>query len=244
MSLPVIISYANFGYLDFAENLLKNISLIIKNHKFVFYCLDNEIYEKLLKYKSNLIDLVNYGSNLSKQFENYGSAEYNKITHTKVNILKDALNKYDYIHFVDADIVFCKEPTIDYYEKYLEYDIVFQRDAPPPNEPFHQWTCTGNMTLKNTSNTIGLLDLISTHQNKNINDQECLREIFINENITDIRKYTSAKLYEYPMEEYTCGYCVKHNLVNFENIMVFHANHVIGKVEKINLLKMINKWYC
>jgi len=45
------------------------------------------------------------------------------------------------------------------------------------------------------------------------------------------------------MEEFSCGYLVKNNMVNTDDIIVFHANHVIGKNEKIDLLKKINKWY-
>ena len=46
---------------------------------------------------------------------------YNFITHTKMNILKNALEKFNFIHFIDCDVVCIKEPTIEHYKKYKEY---------------------------------------------------------------------------------------------------------------------------
>jgi hypothetical protein len=246
MSLPVVISFSNYGYLDFTINFLKNVKSTLTRQKTVFYCLDSEIEQALQEFKSDLIILVKWDTTLSKQFESYHSSGFNKIMHTKTSIILDALDKYQFIHFVDADVVFCKEPTIDYYEKYRDYDVVYQNDAPPPNKPFHSWTCAGNFTLRNNENTKDLLNKIVSYEQKypNMNDQGCQAQLFKDNGCEfDIRNYPFTKLYEFPMEEFSCGYLVKNNMIKTENIIVFHANHVIGKNEKIDLLKKINKWY-
>jgi len=253
MNFPVIISYSNNGYYDFAKNMLINLNNLIKFHKVHFYCLDNEIYEKLQKLQLPNIDvtfeLITH-INVSKNFERYGSDNYNQITHTKMNILRNALSKYDFIHFIDCDVVCIKEPLADHYDKYKNYDIVFQHDAGMHSANklhaptlHHIWACTGNTTFRNTSGTHALLDKISEYQNKyNQNDQECLYKYFKDINLDDIRNYTPTKMFTYEIEEYTNGYWLNNDIGTLKNTYFFHANHVSGINPKIDLLKKANQW--
>ena len=243
--LPVVISFANFGYLDFVINLIKNVQDVLKNHRFVMYCMNRELFDAVQSYSSDRIEIVLYECNVSKNFGNYGTYSFNEMMRVKIEVISEAVAKYGFVHFIDGDVVFCKEPTEDYYSAYADYDIVYQRDAPPPNEPYHEWTCLGNCVLRNTTRTIQLLNTIRLYQGRfpDMNDQECQREIFRDMKVTDIRTFPGVKLTEFPMEEFTCGYCITHSLVDPEGIMVFHANHVNGKAAKIDLLKRVGKWY-
>jgi len=212
----------------------------------VFYCLDKALHTALQPFVTERIELVLYDDEVvTTEFTHYGnSQEFLKMMKRKLLILHDALAKYEFIHFVDGDVVFCIEPTEDYYETYKDYDIVYQRDAPPPNQPFHEWTCTGNFVLRKNERTVRFLNLIQSYQEKRpMNEQECQREIFRDSNVSDIRNYLHAKLTEFPMEEFSCGACVRDGLVKQETIMVFHANHVTGNDAKQGLLKRIGKWY-
>jgi len=99
MEFPTIISYSNSGYSDFAKIMLFNLNNTIKSHKIHFYCLDQEMFVELTSWIPQLtnititFELVNI-SNISKNFEQYGSQSYNTITHTKMNILKNALRTF------------------------------------------------------------------------------------------------------------------------------------------------------
>lgn len=248
MVLPTIVCFSNIGYKNFADNFLMNIIDKIHNHKVIYYCLDDEIYNYLApKYKKDNLTIEKFHNNTEHlhQFEDYGSSNFVKLTHTKLELIKSALQKYNFIHVVDADVVFVQELTESYYDKYLEYDIVYQRDAPPPNEPYHEWVCTGNWVLRNTKNTLNFLDKIIEFKPRfiNFNDQEIQREVFRSENVKDIRNYPHAKLTEFPAEEFTCGYYVRENATDFKNILVFHANHVVGYEAKKQLLIKLGKWY-
>jgi len=246
MTLPVIVSYANYGYLQFSENLLRNAQDVLKNHTLVLYCLDRQLFDALQKYVSDSIQLVLYeNNNAGNGYYSYNSGGFSKLTHIKVNILSETIKKYGFVHFVDGDVVFCKEPTEEYYAKYSDYDIVYQRDAPPPNQPFHPWTCTGNLILRNTERTHAFLLALSEYQTNYpaINDQGCQMKLFEASRIVDIRTYPHARLTEFPDTEFTCGYYVRENLFDFGSIMVFHANHVTGADAKVGLLRKIGKWY-
>ena len=85
VKFPTIISYCNYGYSDFAEIMLFNLNNTIKSHKIHFYCLDQEMFDELTSWVHQLtnititFELVNI-SNISKNFEQYGSQSYNAIT--------------------------------------------------------------------------------------------------------------------------------------------------------------------
>lgn len=254
-AFPVIISYSNYGYLAFAKNMLLNLNKLLKFHKVYFYCLDEKIYHALKNLSLENLDItfsLVRDANLSSQLENYGSANYNKITHTKIYILRDALKKFNFIHFIDCDVVCIHEPNENHYAKYSPYDIIFQHDAgfysatkfhaPTLN---HIWACTGNTSLRNTKGTHYILDKIEEYQKlyPNKNDQECLYQYFQDKNISNLSDFKHAKLYTYPVQKYTNGYWFDHNIGDLKSTYFFHANHVVGLQNKINLLKKAYQWY-
>jgi hypothetical protein len=255
MNFPVLISYSNDGYYDFAKNMLLNLNSKIRFHKVHFFCLDTAIYEKLTAlFLPNLditFELYN-ATSVSATFESYGTKSYNTITHTKVNILYLSLQRYNFIHFIDCDVVCVNEPTLAHYEKYEKYDIVFQYDCGMYSADklhskniYHIWTCTGNTSLRSSEATYFLLDKISEYQIKhqNLNDQECLEKYFKDEGISDISEYTRVKLNVYDLKHYTNGYWLDNNIGSLEDTYFFHANHVIGKEAKMKLLKKAKLYY-
>lgn len=252
--LPTIITFGNFGYIDLSENLLLSILKVVPNYKVVFYCLDSQTYDYFIdKYRESTNFIFKLFINVENiiGFSSYGSLDFNKITYIKLNIVIDALREYNYIHYVDSDVVFLKEPTVEYYEYYSKCDIVFQKDSPhSPPDIFDIWACTGNFLLKNTEATITLLTKVKELNSSNLeaNDQECLRYIFLAEGISDLREYKHANLSMFPPQDFACGFYIKDPTpreyhVDPSNAMVFHANHVCGKDSKIALLKLMGAWY-
>ena len=253
MDFPVIISYSNIGYCNFAKNMLLSLDKTIKFHKIHFYCLDNETYDKLklLEFKNIAVTFeLLANNNLSKNFETYGTKNYNLITHTKMNILRIALVKYNFIHFIDCDVVCTKEPLLEHYKKYLNYDIVFQHDggmhtATKLHAPtlHHIWCCTGNTTFRNTPATHLILDKITEYQNKykDKNDQECLYKFFQDISLKDLRHFKPTKMYTYEINEYTNGYWLNNDIGTLKDTYFFHANHVNGASDKFKLLKKGNQ---
>lgn len=253
MNPPVLITYSNNGYAPFAINLLMSLVKNCTKHLLHFYCLDEEIYSTLTKnfghYEMFKFQLVN--GNVSKNFESYGTPNYNAITHTKLYLLRDALERYKFIHFIDCDIVCVNEPPLDFYESYAKYDIVFQYDTGtmyengPLHPLFNPWVCTGNTTLRDSEGTRYILDQIEKMQLSNGgNDQECLYKYFKEvSGLTDVRMEKKASLYVYPIELYTNGYMINNDRMTTKNTYFFHANHVSGGVEKVRLLKKIGQWY-
>jgi hypothetical protein len=187
---------------------------------------------------------------VAKTFQAYNTAEYMKLTHTKVNVLRYSLTKYPLIHFIDCDVICNIEPSPEFYAQYSDYDVVFQYDAGYQGDKktlgdlYGAWTCTGNMTLRNGPGTQKFLDILTSHQlhYPNKNDQECIYTYFTLTNIHDVRKTTEFKCTVYPYELFVNGFLIKNKLVDPTKGYFIHANHVNGSQAKIDILKSIGHW--
>lgn len=244
--LPVVISTANVGYIDFARNLLANVRHTLLMHRFIFYCMDQPLYDSLKGRATDRIEIRLFDTKCDTGFQNFDSAKFIDIDRAKIQIIRSALSEFGFIHFVDADVVFFKEPTEAYHADYIDYDIVYQRDmAPDRGSAYDPWTCVGNMTLRNTAPTRAFLDTLQEYETRHPekNDQECQRQMFRDAGVSDIRMYPHAKLTEFPMEHFTMGWAVSNQPDLLKDTMVFHANYVIGKDAKIDRLKRVGKWY-
>jgi len=161
-----------------------------------------------------------------------------------MRVLRAALTQHSFIHFIDCDVVCLKEPTARHYQLYKQYDVVFQYDWSFENNQatklFGYWQCTGNMSMRKSNGTMQLISKIEEYQRRTgKNDQECLGDILVNEKLSDdIRKCKLAKMFVYPPHEYANGSWIGDK----SSIYFFHANHVIGRHDKIELLKKVNAW--
>ena len=245
MDIPVLITYSNYGYIDFAKNLILSLAKVLKHHKLHFYCLDKQTYEELSKQSHDFLILELCECDVSSEFQNYETKEYKKIVHTKMSILRQAFQRYSFIHFIDCDVVCMKEPDESHYAKYSQFDVIFQYDwkfvGNAPIVHYGLWQCTGNMSMRKTEGTMYLISQIEEYQIRypERNDQECLAEIFLDAKIRDVRYYRKTRFSVYPVEEYTNGAWEGDR----SKIYFFHANHVIGKQAKIDLLKRFNQWF-
>ena len=249
---PVLVAYSNNGYVAFAINMLINFTKVIKRHKLHFYCLDEEIYGTLTKNFGShpLFTFQLVSTNVTKEFEAYGTQNYNAICHLKNYFIRDSLAKYKFIHFIDCDIVCINEPPEDFYESFKDYDIVYQYDTGtmyengPLHPLFNTWACAGNASFRETPGTKFMLDEVEKLQMQNCgNDQECLKRYFDDRNMKDLRQEKNAKLYVYPIELFTNGFMINHDRLTTKDTYFFHANHVVGSHEKRRLLKKVGHWY-
>ncbi len=249
---PVLLTYSNIGYIKFAENLLRNLNSVIKNHTLIFYCLDEETYKFVKEFPVNFkIEIVQWFRNLPKEFASYGTKPYFEVIRHKTDILLHAVELYPFIHFIDCDVVCIHEPSAEYYEKYKDYDMIFQYDQAFRSqtevlEPhLHLWLCTGNFTVWSTEKSKMLLKTWKQAEEfypKKM-DQECLVQIFLDTGYTDYRKVPYARLQTYPYDEFTCGAWIRDNIGDLSRCYFFHANHVEGSNAKKELLKKAGYWY-
>lgn len=241
----------NSGYRHFVENCIINIKKINHSNRNIFvYCFDDNIFN-YIESKNYNVNLVKYYSNFDSNFNEYNSKNFKIITNAKFRCIKKHLEEHfnSNILYVDGDVAIIKEPN----NISDEYDIIFSADADG-----YFWACTGYMYVKNNQKSKELLQKVIESKSKD-NDQEILNDILdirwrdpsLHKN-ADIRIYgknNGIKLEIFNMKECYNGWYLQHRREEVEEniknnkVISIHGNCVVGKKEKINLLKSYNKWY-
>lgn len=245
---PVIVTYSNYGYIDFAKNLLTNLSENAPNHTVAFYCTDDEIYNELTnEYSTNQkFIFVKWYLDCTKEFINYGTGTYAKFLHNKFDIIESALKQHNFIMYIDCDVVCVKEPYVNYYNKYENYDVVFQTDSGDKPEQNNITVCAGIMLMRNNQGTQVFIDTIKQFQSMypDKHDQECIHAYFKSLGISNLEEINDIKMICFPWREFMSGIYIKTGILPTDDRTYFiHANYVIGKNLKIHMLSKINKWY-
>lgn len=245
------LTYFNYGYLDFAKNSILNFLNTIKEPSILHMaCLDTKSYPLIYNFITtnniNNIFLYNYNIDI------FDSADFNNknffsITHKKIQIILDFINKYEILHFFDTDVVFVQDPTEIIMRKIKDHDLVFQQDAPRSHnhELYHNYVCTGNFTIKKNDKTISLIQKILNNCkiNPNKNDQEILYE-YLNSYCTNIKLYPNCNLDIYDPDEFQNGFdSFQANFHLKTNKISIHANHMIGREQKKAALQSIGAWW-
>lgn len=168
----------------------------------------------------------------------FASDGWNITTRRKFEFILDCLEKMENEEsfiFSDIDIQFFQSPKIFCDRVLSECDIAFQND-------YYGHACTGFFYAKNNSKVRNLLNLSIENISKFRDDQEVVNYLLQDQKI-DI----SYKLL--PREFFTYGMYYSHwepNNRQFkvpQNMVVHHANWVIGVDNKLDLLRVVRENY-
>lgn len=152
----------------------------------------------------------------------------------KLNVIIEALNETDEFIFADCDIQFFKPFVHHIRETLKEYDLVCQEDRGS--------LCAGFFGCKSNNRTKELFNAVKKNFRYMVNDQVALNNLKHTVRYTTFDKeqfYTIGNFFENKNGTY-----VWDNITNITppvNILLHHANYVIGVENKINLLKMIKQ---
>lgn len=106
----IMLSIADFGYLEFAMNFYYSSLLKFHIKNYIIVSVDNETYEYLKKKNINTFMYYNLTTSSSPSKSDYGSKDFKRKTHMKTRIILDALLLGYNVLIVDVDIVFFKNP--------------------------------------------------------------------------------------------------------------------------------------
>lgn len=152
----------------------------------------------------------------------------------KLNVIIEALNETDEFIFADCDIQFFK-PFVHYVQDALiENDLVCQEDRGS--------LCAGFFGCKSNDRTKELFNTIKKNFRQMVNDQVALnnyKHIVHSSTLDKDQFYTIGNFFE--NEDGTFIWDNKSNIIPPPNILLHHANYVVGVENKIKLLKMIKQ---
>lgn len=174
-----IVTMANNDYLPFTKNCIKSLENIGLKDLIRVYCVDADCYENISKEHPNT-QLIKH--NLNGDIDKLqrfpkGSAKLIKLAKTesgfkdlvllKFIAISDALKKYEYVFFVDGDVIFLCDKFIEYSLKNIvDRDVLLQSDT---NLDEADAPCSGVMFVKRNKKTKQFFDI---HQVKSDSDYD------------------------------------------------------------------------
>jgi len=152
----------------------------------------------------------------------------------KLDVILTALNETEKFIFADCDIQFFKPFVSQVLESLEGYDIVCQEDRGS--------LCAGFFGCKSNDRTKELFNTIKKNFRQMVNDQVALNNFKHLVSSTTLDKdqfYTIGNFFE--NKDSTFIWDNKSNIIPPSNILLHHANYVVGVDNKIKLLKMIKQ---
>jgi len=244
----------NYGYAEFAMNNVLNYLQVIKsdNTRLVLTALDIQAYTVVEHFLSTLSDTYDISSIELKtdvldhvNFAEFNTPAFIDIMHKKIHVIYNELLDSEIIHFFDGDVVFFKNPSELIRQSLIDYDIVFQQDAPVVHHDnrYHNYVCAGNFSIKNSEAAIQFIKEVISRLSPGQNDQETMYG-YLNSICNNIKDYPYCKLDAYDQSLFQNGFdAFKENWYMNPNKISIHANHMVGMENKMNSIKQANAWF-
>ena len=189
------ITLTNKGYVEFTDNLISSIKKNNINIDLDICTMDSYSTDYFNKknQNTNLITKSNKKKFLRQDSKNFG--EYMII---KLNMIHSYLTKFEYILYLDGDIVI-KDEIINYLGEAMgSLDLLIQDDK-NPKKPNLEYLCAGFMLIKSNRKTLDFFDT------SKINNEELMEGLhdqgFINNN-KDFLDYQRLPLDLFPNGPY------------------------------------------
>jgi hypothetical protein len=232
----MITTVTNSGYLLYALNMLKSLSLYNLDKKVLVVCIDQK-GSRILQKLGYHVYCVEDGS-LAK-FCPWNTKGYDRICYLKLELIHCLLSLQKNVLLIDGDIVFQNNPMNDIQEwcRNIEYDVWVQNDS-QQNENTDN-LCTGYMFIKSSDRLIELYDCISEK-----GKQKYKICAFDNNDQTYFNKFIKpeCRVKVLALEQYPNGKMFyEHKEEIFKNLTLVHFNWVKGHM-KMAKMKEHKRW--
>tara|TARA_Y100000591_G_C21783871_1_gene672647 strand:- start:551 stop:1267 length:717 start_codon:yes stop_codon:yes gene_type:complete len=222
------ITFTNFGYLHFTQNLILSLEKINFPLSLKVYCIDQKSYDSLQKWNQNIIlEMLNDETNKNEKIIGWKEKGWNTMVFSKLKCIYKELLQNEYVFFTDSDIVLEKNPLEYLLENIKDYDMLIQQNI-EKKYPLN----SGFMFINSNDKMKNLFDWTKI----NINTFTCDQD-YINNNSNNFSFY-KLSMNLFPVEY--------HYLLNYSNInkdiYIIHFNYYRGN-EKIKGMMNLYKWY-
>ena len=140
------VTFTNKGYIDYTHNLLNSIKKFESDVDLRIFTLDDESFNYFQQHHN---DVIKYDTNVAEEFVGQKSEGFGNLMIVKFEIIYKSLNEFDYVLYIDGDIV-VRDKIMNYLlSKSKNKDIVFQNDK-RPSKPNLINMCAGFMFIKSS----------------------------------------------------------------------------------------------
>ena len=228
MNTISFLTFTNFGYLHFTQNLILSLEKINFPLTLKVYCIDQNSYDSLQKWNQNIIlEMLNDETNQNQNIVGWKENGWNTMVFSKLKCIYKELLQNEYVFFTDSDIVFEKDPLEYLLENIKDYDMLIQQNVEKSKYPLN----SGFMFIKSNDT---IKDLFNTSR-LNLSRFTCDQD-YINEQSCNF-KFLGLSRDLFPVEYYY--------YLNYQNysdkFYIFHFNFKRGKEKKERIINM-KKW--
>ena len=224
------VTLTNKGYIDYTHNLLNSIKKFESDVDLRIFTLDDESFNYFQQHHN---DVIKYDTNVSEEFVGQKSEGFGNLMIVKFEIIYKSLNEFDYVLYIDGDIV-VRDNIMNYLlSKSKNKDIVFLNDK-RPSKPNLINMCAGFMFIKSSKKTQKFFNPENINSKK-FNDYTTHDQTYINRNLA---KFNYASL---PLDLFPNG---PHYYKNYETLKpkIIHFNYLLGDKKKDEMIKY-NQWF-
>jgi hypothetical protein len=180
-----IITLANHGFLNFTNNCIKSLEKLGLGDVMTVYCIDDKCYTELSSSYGNCCLIESEynkkidGLKMYPRSDDITESLYKDVVFMKFPAILNALEKNDYVLFLDADVVFQDNRFVDYLLKTIkDNDVLFQTEA-SDDESDVDGPCSGIMFIRSNDKTLDFYNpstvLNDKHYIDNVGDQDYVR---------------------------------------------------------------------
>ena len=124
-----LVTFTSSGYNDITKNLSKSIEVNNVNYNLNIFCLDEESCEfnfpkntNLILFDNDPLEILQQDEIMRQQHDSFGDVMLKKF-----EVIFESLNQYEYVIYIDGDIV-VKKDFLDYISKFInKNEMIFQK---------------------------------------------------------------------------------------------------------------------
>ena len=146
-----VITYGNFGYVEFLKNFYVSLDTIGISKDLRIFCLDDESFNLLKDYAVNAEVIRWHSNNSAERILNFGEEGFGIVMEAKLEIIYQSIQDEPFILYSDADVFFTKN-HMSYLDNLMlktHNDALFMLD-------WNGDACAGFFCARNSKNCLNL----------------------------------------------------------------------------------------
>lgn len=228
------ITLTNYGFIDYAKNLILSLDKCKFPLSLKIYCIDQKSFDELTRWNKNIIvEMLDDETNTNETIVGWKEPGWNTMVFSKIKCMYKELLNNSYVFFSDSDIVIDNNYSIQYLidslKDYDMCDMCIQQNTQESKYPLN----SGFIFMKSNEKMKNLFDWRKIDIEKFTCDQD-----YINDN-KDKFNYYALPRNLFPIEKDYYQLWLKPGPFN---PYIIHFNYNVGKKKEIRI-KKLNKWF-
>ncbi|KAJ8021646.1 UDP-D-xylose:L-fucose alpha-1,3-D-xylosyltransferase 3 [Holothuria leucospilota] len=228
LTSPVVVTTANYGYLQIVNNFLQSFKKIQVNVSIVIVCEDELLYNHFRERKDVHAVITEFSANITKA-QKFRTRKFNEIVNRRIFYILQLIDNGIDTLYLDSDTIWIHNP-FPYFDE--EYDLFVQQEIFQPY-------CSGMFYIKATQASLRMISYWHA-----LNKDKYTNQYAYNTAI----KYTKGlRVKGLPTDRFVGGEIYFRKTTPwFERKpqpVIVHATWLLGPTEKIKQLKKCGLWF-